>query len=410
MAWSSGSNIFRFLSFSGTWSFGACSFLAFGLLFILTGPSIAHADFTIASQTDATVKIDNGYTGNNLTRDLGTGITGIPTYLFLVLERESGMGTSFQVLLQCFTDAGYSISCATAQYQYTYGTIPANTKTNVVVNFQSPDSGTPPVFGVSNYYRLVVTSPGGGLFPSGGSPAAGFRAFSYGSANSSPGTNSYFILNGSQDTTATRIVEETSPGNGGTTLSTSVTFTFKYFFNDTADFGRYDQAGVQIEDESVFQESSGVEQAIVASGYSTYTAAKTLTTGHLFLWRGYLRGISSGQYVYGPWQSFAVVTNPGGVDLTTLSGSTTVASSTDRFSEILIGLGNAIANNPPFGFVFQIKAALSQINASSTPARTLNIPDFEKHYVFDIFDFGMSGIEFLVYAVWMFKRFTHQEL
>ncbi|MDE2021140.1 MAG: hypothetical protein KGJ13_12460, partial [Patescibacteria group bacterium] len=73
------------------------------------------------------------------------------------------------------------------------------------------------------------------------------------------------------------------------------------------------------------------------------------------------------------------------------------------------GLWNAIQNNPPFGFIFQIKAQLDSLSATGTPTTTLDLPTFEVNDIFSPFDTGLAGIMYLVFAVWLIKRFAHFE-
>ena len=247
-------------------------------------------------------------------------------------------------------------------------------------------------------YGWNVSAPAGG---------AGF----YGSA----GRLAYLYVDdtGSAPPTdfTTRIISVSSPANGATTAGTSVSFTFDYYYNDTT-LPHYDKAGISLQDITGFQDINTPEENIMASGGSTYSETITLTSGHEYLWRPYLRNsaTSTPATLSGDLYTFFVISNPYPLDLNT-TGSTTVGSTTQSAINIYTGLFNAIKGNPPFGFIFAIISDLASTSPTSTPAvATLYIPDFERTYVFGVFDTGMAGLLFFVFTVWLFKRFVHFEL
>jgi hypothetical protein len=254
-----------------------------------------------------------------------------------------------------------------------------------------------------------MSQGGGGSFPNAGSPFDGFRTLSYGSANSSPSANAYVVVEGTQDSGDTRIVSEDTPPNGSITGSTSVGFTFQYYFNDVADFGRYDLAGVELQDLTNFSIGIGPpESAITASGYSTYSQTKTLTTGHEYMWRAYLRSASTTEKIFGGLTTFFVVSNPYPIDLN--SQTTSTGSTTEQFSSGLTGLFNGITTGPPFGFIFSVISAVRTLNASSTPSVYLRVSDQIRSLIISPFDISFSALFGFFFVMWAWHRFTAIQL
>jgi hypothetical protein len=67
-------------------------------------------------------------------------------------------------------------------------------------------------------------------------------------------------------------------------------------------------------------------------------------------------------------------------------------------------LFDTLANKPPFGYYTEIKNALLGINASSTPAFLFSAIGAIQTDIFTPIDFGIAGILWLFFAIWVIKR------
>lgn len=98
-----------------------------------------------------------------------------------------------------------------------------------------------------------------------------------------------------------------SPVNGGLESDTLVTFDFDYWMND-AQTPTITTVGVEVRDITGSFQYVPVEEEIIASGLSNYEHDLEVATGHLHMWRPYMRNATSTQFIYGQWRNFDVVT------------------------------------------------------------------------------------------------------
>lgn len=216
-------------------------------------------------------------------------------------------------------------------------------------------------------------------------------------------------INGSDVTsTVTRIASLDAPANGATTPSTSVTFQWTVYFNDTT--STQDVTGIEISNISGGQSIvQPVEQTINASGFSIYTTSKTLNADNEYLWRAYMRDTTGTQgYVYSSYNSFFVVSNPYPQNLNI--ASTSVGSTTSSILPNYQSLAEFIRTKPPFGFIFQTIDALENLNASSTPAFELEQEDNIKDSILSPLDIGLAWIIGLLFTMYVLRRFSHLEI
>lgn len=209
----------------------------------------------------------------------------------------------------------------------------------------------------------------------------------------SPSGVPYYVFSGASADLTTRIIGINSPADGATLAGNVVPFSFTYFFNSAS--STYDTAGLTITDITAGQNIvPPPSESITADGESTYSESLTLTSGHSYTWSPFLSG-GTDSPLNGLSYSF------------TLSGGAT--STTAQIPDFFQGIWAAIQNNPPFGFIFQLKDQLDNLNASSSPAVSLELPTWEEDNVIHPFDLGLAGLLGLLFARWAFKRFVHFE-
>ena len=203
--------------------------------------------------------------------------------------------------------------------------------------------------------------------------------------------NPAYVFYGLTTDTTTRIVQINSPTNGAVLAVPTVAFSFDYYIGTST----YTTAGITLTDNSIGQSMIGpATSTISASGESTYTGSIQLTVGHSYSWSPELSG-GADPALFGSTYTFSISNGT--------TGTTTVP---DFFQ----GLWNGIQNNPPFGFIFQIRTQLLALNASSTPAIELNLAAFELDNIFHPIDLGLASVMYLVFGVWLLKRASHLEL
>jgi hypothetical protein len=324
------------------------------------------------------------FNGGALFYALPDGISG--TLLDVQISANSvTFSSGAQPQIECYTDEARTIPCgaewgdgngnlsADGGYQtFTLGSSPERLDFTYSGNYPSASLRT---FNPSEFYSLEL--------------------FSNSTHGQFWGTVSqpFYILNGTSADTSTRIIQINSPTNGSTVAGNTPTFSFNYYYNSATT--TLDTAGVNIQDVTVSQEIAGPTEAITADGESTFSEPYALTSGHTYLWTPFLASSTNPAVgVQGPSSTFTISTS---------------ALATTTVPTVFQPLWDAIQNNPPFGFIFQLRADLQNLNASSTPAVTLDLADFEVNNIFHPLDVGISGLLAFVFARWAFKRATHFE-
>jgi len=176
-------------------------------------------------------------------------------------------------------------------------------------------------------------------------------------------------LFGGGNSQKSRIVKVNSPVVSPTP-STSVPFSFDYY---NTGYEGYNEAGAQIKDVTAQFDVVPAEVAVNSTGLATYSSTYTLTTGHGYLWRPYLRNSSSTTVptLYGPWT--------GMIDVVTDSASSsspyiTANASTTAFFDYL-NIPQLLETRLPFAYLFQIKNLLGSLatTTSTFPELVLHI-------------------------------------
>lgn len=393
-------------------------FIVLGIF--LYGTRNAHAA-TLYEQTDRSVS------SSTLENNNDDALWDIPAGTNGVLESAetwgmwSGSGTphhaQFFLYIQCFTDAARTSSCDSSEW----GTVQigsiwsdragATPYLNGTRQFWDDSAGG---VATTSYFELIPDEVGTTTMRANRFYRVEIQrthtSYIYGDASGEP----YLVLTGaSASSFDTEIRDILSPGNGATTPGTTVNVDFTYWFNDVADFGSIDVAGVEMTKiTNGAQEIASIEETINASGLSEYSENYgPLTQGSEYAFRPYLRGTTSGRRIYGPLQYFYVVNaDIYPIDLNTLTASSSVASSTTGLVGIFENLRDTVENNPPFGFIFQVKSELEDLSASSTPATSLWIMDWVRDNVLTPLDGLLAAIVGLLFIRWGLKRFSHIEL
>jgi len=277
-------------------------------------------------------------------------------------------------------------------YEYTGGTVFAQSysfpfatvhpdemtaDTQYLIQFST---STPLTLDPANGYSVFIwgdNAAGNYEWPaiSGGCDRAAFTCYQlYGSTNNAATAARYVVVEGLDEAPptppaddTTRITDVVSPANGGTTLTTTVTFEYDYFFNDD-DFGTTTQACAYITDVTVSQQLVPQCDPILASGTSTYLRNRVLTEGHMYLWRPVLLNDDNIVTVSAPTRSFFVVSNPGGISL--IPADTATSSIQGWFGA---GVG-ALGSVAPFSYYMQLRnAQLSAVLALGSSTTSLPV-------------------------------------
>jgi hypothetical protein len=198
------------------------------------------------------------------------------------------------------------------------------------------------------------------------------------------------------DVTATRIVSIFSPAQGSVQTNNNVPFNFTYWYNDSASSTPYDTIGVQIQDNTVSQTIQGPTEPITATGGATFSEHKALPDGHSYTWTPYFFDTASSSQLLGPAINFSI--------------NTTATTTVTGLPAGLQTLWNMIQNNPPFGFIFQVRAQINNLSATSTaPAATLRVADSIRTKIINPLDVGLSSVVFLFFLRWLYFRMKHFE-
>jgi len=171
--------------------------------------------------------------------------------------------------------------------------------------------------------------------------------------------------------TSTRIIPPYTPSTGSTAASTTVGFSFDYYFNCTTSFGVYDSATVAIRDLTTGSEVVDIfPQSVNICGQGSYVGTTTLTAGHLYLWNPKLySSATSSATVLGEFYSLEVLyASASSTPFTGATvGTSTLLSTTNLLS--FLNVPQLLQTKVPFGYFFQIRdAILEGAGASSTTA------------------------------------------
>jgi len=375
---------------------------------------------TLSSYTTATTSEGTYATSiGSLFLKAGTGIqTGaIPTsVIYQMISDGTGTG-SVKAFLRCYTTSAYSTGCAGAAGLDLYS---ASTTVGGAGSYSFAFASSTYVFDSTKYYALgAVTSgvSGGGFqmygtgVPSGGAGDCFIpnNSMCYGAL---AGGALYFILNGSGDTGTNydAIVSINSPTYGQVISSISnVEFSFDYY----SIIGHYDQTGFRMVDNTALQSidttehDSGVSQGV----RTTFTAYKSLTSGHNYTWTPFLYNSVASTYLYGTstiffagaqsnqsipnspsplWNGCTNILCPGAIFSTstgilTWNGGTT----TSPFGPFGETLDSLLANKAPFSYLYDIKQVLFELgNGSTTSVYTQSCRNNDGYYTLPTGQFG----------------------
>jgi len=220
--------------------------------------------------------------------------------------------------------------------------------------------------------------------------ASSTQNYTHGTSSMPTGFVPYFILNTVPDFTdaTTRIVSVSSPTNGGITSTTLVDFAYTYFIGSDV----FNYAGLEVRDTTVGQtiNTGGEESSILASGYSAYSSRVSLSSGHSYLWRPYLRS-TDGSYLYGNWRTFYVVSNntmstttdptniqqpyvpasttPVTIGSTTSTTSLSIYDSTDWCNTAVAF--NIIATKFPFSYICDFSLVVRELGGQEATTRDI---------------------------------------
>jgi len=193
-------------------------------------------------------------------------------------------------------------------------------------------------------------------------------------------TNDYYVhfvrsggvWSGPLADTPTYIVRPYTPSNGALAASTSVSFSFDYFFNSAESFGFLDTVAIELIDTNVSSAPTkyGI-QSISATGFSTYNHTMDLIAGHFYLWRPTIySSATSTAPVIGDLYSLDVVTRAGSSTpfLSATVGTSTLPDALNLLS--FLNVPNLLQTKIPFAYIFQIYDGIT-IGISSSTAATL---------------------------------------
>jgi len=169
---------------------------------------------------------------------------------------------------------------------------------------------------------------------------------------------------------STRIISPYTPAIGSTAASTTVGFSFPYYFNCTTSYGVYDSLIVDIKDLTNGDTISDVlPQAINICGQSTFYGTTTgLIAGHLYFWRPRMFSEATSTAILGDYYSLNVLypsaSSTPFVGATV--GTSTLVDSTQLLS--FLNVPNLLATRVPFAYIVQIRDLFYYAITSSSTA------------------------------------------
>ena len=200
-------------------------------------------------------------------------------------------------------------------------------------------------------------------------------------------------VDGYSPTSFSSILSIVGPTEGSTVTDVNVAFSFWYNSVCTASSTPYSIAGLNIQDNTISQTQQGPLET-TACGVHLFQHSQVLQDGHSYTWTPFLYSTVASTTIDGPPTDFLLNT----------AGTTTEVTG---LPSGLQNLWNAVQNNPPFGFIFQVRSQLSNLSASSSPAATLQVVSSIRARILDPLDIGLASVLWLFFARWLFFRAKH---
>lgn len=379
--------------------------LSYIFLFFLLAPQAVFAD-VIYTQTDATAQDANPHPqsygaanpGNLFLQKLGTGLNATVDNLIVKVHEGTDTGNSYTAIwnIREYNDATYtggsvveSMACADAAMPTADETYTIDFKNEIAVDESGTQRQCNSTLGTSNgkfdgftfnpakYYAILDAES----FAVANNEREGYllgstnaNAWTTGTIGYSPTSlaDMYFIFEGpfiaNNLDTRSRIVEMVQPLTGSLTGSTTVSFEYDFYFNDS---DAYTMADIELRDITSGQEMLTPRQAIVASGLSTYLQTMPLTAGHSYMWRAALSAPDGSKVYSTGWEAFDVLTPSVFSPQLDPEGDNATSSVAARF----FGLQGYLAGKFPFAYIYDIAHVLQAVStttaSSSVPTLTL---------------------------------------
>jgi len=171
----------------------------------------------------------------------------------------------------------------------------------------------------------------------------------------------------------THFIAPYTPANGSLSPTEDPTFSFTFNF---IDYGRWDYAGVEIQDLSTGAVGYLATSSISSIGINSYSSSEHLFSGHLYLWRPYLGSFTGNPSLYGDYYSLDVGFRSG--SSTPYTGATVGTSTVPDTTSLLsfLNVPQLLRTKIPFAYIYQIATGLSQgfgsSTASSLPTGTIS--------------------------------------
>jgi len=198
--------------------------------------------------------------------------------------------------------------------------------------------------------------------------------------NTLGGNNFYSNLVTVPNDLSTRILQPYTPENGNLSTSTTVVFSFEYFFNDSTSFGLFDTVAIEITDLTSGNATPTTigNKTINSSGITTYTTNAILNAGHLYLWRPTIfSSTGASTQLYGDYSSLDIVFRSASSTPYTSAtiGTSTLPNATNFLS--FLNVPNLLVTKIPFAYFFQIADGIRQGISTTTntqiPSGTITI-------------------------------------
>jgi len=184
--------------------------------------------------------------------------------------------------------------------------------------------------------------------------------------------------------TDSRVVSVNTPTQFQQTGSATVDFSFTYYSGDPL----VTFAGAELTDTHIGQNIYYEESVILGSGYGTSTRSLTLTEGHGYTYRPYIRNSDGSVRLYGESITFWVVSNQWqSLIPTSTAAYEEAASSTESLGQVAT-MGGMLMARPPFLWFAQINAAYASSTTSTgeeMPTLTIDMGDTLIPFTADMF-------------------------
>jgi len=321
----------------------------------------AFSSFPLFDDSQGTNAVVNYY-------PLGTGLTGIPFDLTLYLDPD--FAGSFKAYIQ--EQTGVASSTRNGNYvmfDYPFGGAASAGATTTRPDEYGGAFTDTTALDPTKYYGIVFRqNVSSGTFIHGEDTGSfGWEcvphAFSCDSTFKAPYYVFHTAVAGSGSGSYVSAIN--SPANGENTPTVNVTFDFDYYFDSTVDFGRLTQVCARIWNETIQQSLIPVCEDITSSGAANFSQVVTLTPNMFYLWRPSIQNEDGSEVVFGDFQSFTVVTNPGGFSV--LPTDDSAASTTIQgLPGIVQGLVQGFLRKWPFSWIDETTTLLIELTATTT--------------------------------------------